>query len=235
MNMTPPELSPYTALFEGLLEGVPLGIALLDTELRYVQINSRLAAMQGLPREAHLGKRFTEVIPPHPARDKAAECMRKVLRTGQPITGVELRYEDLHTPDRQVLSLASYYPLHHEGRLTGVYVFVEDITQQWSAERQREELLARERLARERAEAELQELAVREARYRAIIAALGEGIVVRDSKEILSANTSAERILGLLADTEGAHVDGPSVGNHPRGRLPLSGRGASGHGGAAHR
>jgi PAS domain S-box-containing protein len=198
MNVIPPELSPDTSLFEGLLEGPPLGVALFDTELRYVQINSRLAAMHGLPREAHLGKRFSEVIPPSPARDKAAECMREVLRTGQPITGVELTYEDLRAPGRQVLSLASYHPLRHEGQLTGVYAFVEDITQRWSAERQRDELLARERLAREQAEAAFRELAESEARYRAILAALGEGIVVQGQRgEILTANASAERILGL--------------------------------------
>ncbi|KFE62400.1 PAS domain-containing sensor histidine kinase [Hyalangium minutum] len=185
-------------MFESLLEGAPLGIALFDTELRYLQINSRLAAMHGLSREAHLGKRLTELIPPIPARHKVVECMREVLRTEQPITGVELLYEDFCTPGRQVLTVTRFYPLRHKGRITGVYAFVEDITQRKNAERQRDELLARERFAREQAETAARELAESEARYRAILAALGEGIVVQGERgEILTVNTSAERILGL--------------------------------------
>ncbi len=191
----------FQELFEGLLQSAPFGIAVFDPELRFVEINPRLAAMNGQSREAHLGRRLSEIVKPDPSTDRVIECLRHVLQTGQSVTGEEITYVEPRPSHREIVCLASYHPLRRDGRVVGVYAFVEDITARRQAERERNELLARERAARERAEAVAQALGESEARHRAILAALDEGIVVQDKAgEIVTGNASAERILGLSFD-----------------------------------
>ena len=48
---------------ELLYRTAPIGLGLVDRDLRYVHVNERLAAMNGLPVEAHLGRTLREVIP----------------------------------------------------------------------------------------------------------------------------------------------------------------------------
>ena len=45
------------------LELLPVGVALFDTELRFVRLNRRIAEFNGVPVEAHLGRTLREVIP----------------------------------------------------------------------------------------------------------------------------------------------------------------------------
>jgi PAS domain-containing protein len=40
----------------------PVGVALFDREIRYVQVNERLAAMNGRAAAEHVGKRPEEVL-----------------------------------------------------------------------------------------------------------------------------------------------------------------------------
>ena len=55
--------SEASALFDVVGEGAPVGLALVDTELRFVRINSALCAINGRPRELHIGRRLDEVLP----------------------------------------------------------------------------------------------------------------------------------------------------------------------------
>ena len=48
---------------QGLYEESPVGLCALDTNLRYIHINDWLAAINGLPVEAHLGRTIREVLP----------------------------------------------------------------------------------------------------------------------------------------------------------------------------
>ncbi len=48
---------------QGLYQEAPIGLCSLDTNLRYTQINDWLAALNGLPVEAHLGRTLREVLP----------------------------------------------------------------------------------------------------------------------------------------------------------------------------
>jgi PAS domain S-box-containing protein len=50
------------ALLEAFVANIPTGLAFVDRELRYVRVNRALAAMNGLPAEAHLGKRVHEIL-----------------------------------------------------------------------------------------------------------------------------------------------------------------------------
>ncbi len=48
---------------DAFFTAAPAGLAILDSELRYVQLNETLAQMNGVSVQAHLGKRVREVLP----------------------------------------------------------------------------------------------------------------------------------------------------------------------------
>ena len=120
------------ATLDMLLSSAPVGIAFLDRELRYVRINEALAAMNGLPVEAYLGRTPREVTADleaiHPLLDH-------VLTQGKPVNGVEFHRGQ---PGRDRSFAANYYPVTAGEEVVGVGVVVEETTA-----REREELRLR--------------------------------------------------------------------------------------------
>ena len=55
--------SHASALFDIVGEGAPVGLAFVDTELRFVRVNAALAAINERPVAEHLGRRIDEVLP----------------------------------------------------------------------------------------------------------------------------------------------------------------------------
>ena len=51
------------AVLRQVLDGTPAGVGIYDPQLRYVYVNPALARMNGLPADAHVGRRITEVLP----------------------------------------------------------------------------------------------------------------------------------------------------------------------------
>src|SRR5438094_10666823 len=51
------------AELENLYQAAPIGLAFVDTELRFVRINGSLAALHGLPAVDHIGRSLAEVLP----------------------------------------------------------------------------------------------------------------------------------------------------------------------------
>jgi PAS domain S-box-containing protein len=116
-----------TAAVSGaLLDSAPVGFGLVDTELRYLQVNPALAALNGLPVEAHLGRRPSEVLPTYDARIE--DLMRRALAEG-PILGEEFSTE-VATGGR-VDMVASYFPIRiaGTGELVGLGFTVVDVTE----------------------------------------------------------------------------------------------------------
>ncbi|MFD0529751.1 PAS domain-containing protein [Kitasatospora arboriphila] len=77
------------AVRDALFEQSPLGIAVLDTELRYTAVNSTLAEMNGVPMEDHVGRTTGETLPER-AADEITAIQRQVLATGEPVIDVTL-------------------------------------------------------------------------------------------------------------------------------------------------
>ena len=74
-----------------------VGLAILDDQLRYQAINKTLAAMNGVPAEAHLGRRLRDVL--GDAASKIEPLVQRVLVTGKP--ALKLRAQcDLARKDR---------------------------------------------------------------------------------------------------------------------------------------
>jgi|GEM_PF-1913202 PAS domain S-box len=134
-----------TALLETLLHNAPLGIALLDTDLRFVRVNAALAAVHGIAAERHLGRRLADLLPRFPRR--LLPLLERVLETGKPLVNLELSDLSDASPEEGRAFLASYYPVY-EGTPgetpLGIGIIVVDITER---KRAQEAALAAERRA----------------------------------------------------------------------------------------
>lgn len=116
------------AALEGLFGQSPIGLALLDQELRYVRVNGALADMNGLPAADHVGKRIHHVVP---GMDHAAveASMRRVLQTGRAVTDVRTG-RTAAAPEQDRVWSCSYAPLTDgDGERLGVIASVIDITE----------------------------------------------------------------------------------------------------------
>jgi PAS domain S-box-containing protein len=108
---------------------VPVGLAVLDTDLRYVRINRLLAEINGLPVEDHIGKSIHDTIP---EIAPAAEVrIREVMATRTPILGSVFEGATPAQPHMRRVWRESIHPVvDGEGVLLGVTVVVEEITEQ---------------------------------------------------------------------------------------------------------
>ncbi len=116
------------ATLDTFITSAPVGFALLDRELRYVRINETLAAMNGRPVEAHLGRLMREAVPEVSPETEA--MLRRVLETGEPILNVEHEVEVPSHPGERRHLLGSYYPVREpDGAIDAVGGVVTDITE----------------------------------------------------------------------------------------------------------
>ena len=105
----------------------PVGLFVLDTELRYLRINERLAAINGQPVAAHLGRTVREILPD--LADSVEPIFRNIIATGEPLLNVEINEASASQPGGQRVWRAHYYPLRNPtGDIIGLSGMAEDIT-----------------------------------------------------------------------------------------------------------
>jgi PAS domain S-box-containing protein len=127
------EVQRALAQLNTLLEAAPVGISLMDRELRFLRINETLAELHGKPLDFHLGKTVREVLPSRIA-DVCEPIFRRVIETGQPLSNHEFSSQPRgNTPPRHWLG--NYYPVRTEsGEVVGLGCVVVDITKQKEVE-----------------------------------------------------------------------------------------------------
>ena len=122
-------------------EHAPLGLCILDTDLRYVRVNRTLAEINGVPAEDHIGRTVREMVPDF--AEEAEARMRDVLETGVPVREFEVTGE---TPSRPGVARSwseSCFPLHDEaGGIVGLSVIVYETTLLRQTEQELRELTA---------------------------------------------------------------------------------------------
>ncbi|MBT9500828.1 MAG: PAS domain-containing protein [Burkholderiaceae bacterium] len=100
---------------------LPVGLAVLDRQLRYVQINDLLARANGLGVAEHLGRSVREVLPK--AADQLEPLLKAVLDSGQGRANFRVAAEVPSVPGEASDWQASYMPIKDaEGRVIGVLV-----------------------------------------------------------------------------------------------------------------
>ena len=115
------------AQLQAIYDGAPVGLCFLDRKMRYVNLNARLAKMNGSSVEAHLGRTVKEMLP---AGFPRVEPYLIRALNGEAIAGVELMRpsEEEGLPDMRLL--ASYQPAWDEAdEVIGVSISILDITE----------------------------------------------------------------------------------------------------------
>ncbi|MEY9995303.1 PAS domain S-box-containing protein [Streptomyces sp. V4I8] len=121
------------SVLDGFLTRSPVGMAVMDTQLRYVWLNDTLERFGGVPREQRLGRRLSELLPGLQA-ETIEGLMRKVLDTGLPVTDYEYVGWSWADPHRQHAYSTSFFPLvDPDNSITGVCYMVSDVTERWTA------------------------------------------------------------------------------------------------------
>jgi PAS domain S-box-containing protein len=126
---------------EAMYDNTPIGLALLDRDLRYVRINAALAEMNGVPAADHIGRLVWDIVPA--MRQASEPQMRHVLETGDLVRTV------VSGDSQQFPGITRYwdktiYPLRRpDGSILAIGVMVEEITERKRAE-ELQTLLTRE-------------------------------------------------------------------------------------------
>ena len=129
---------------ERLYATAPIGLGFLDTDLRFVRVNERLAQIDGLAAQAHIGRRLADVVPE--VAESLESIYREAIETGTSIAERELRAATPALPGVPRDWQVSAYPLKHsDGTVLGVTFAVSDITERkrWGDELKRQEALLR--------------------------------------------------------------------------------------------
>ncbi|MEW2304254.1 SpoIIE family protein phosphatase [Streptomyces sp. NPDC006655] len=121
------------SVLDGFLTRSPIGMAVMDLDLRYVWLNDTLEQFGGVPREQRLGRRLSELLPGLQATTLES-LMREVLTTREPVTDYEYIGWSWSDPHRQHAYSTSFFPLvGPDDSVTGVCYLVSDVTERWAA------------------------------------------------------------------------------------------------------
>jgi len=127
------EAQGVSVLLDTLLQTAPIGFCFLDRDLRFVRINERLAEINGVPAEAHLGRHASEIVPTLVETFQAVTA--RILATGEAELNHEFSGETPAAPGVTRFWNESWYPVRDgAGEVMGFGGIVEDITERKRAE-----------------------------------------------------------------------------------------------------
>jgi PAS domain S-box-containing protein len=133
------------ALCEQLINQSPIGLALMDPELRYLMVNPALERIDGIPAEDHIGRHLRETLP-FPDVDTVESALRQVLTTGTPLLDQYHVGRPPADPEHEHAWSLSFYRLEDPGgRVLGAAASVVDVTERHRAAAEADR--ARRRLA----------------------------------------------------------------------------------------
>ena len=131
------QLEASKALLENVYASAPVGLSYVDLDLRIVMINDYLAAINDQPVSAHIGRQFGDVIRDEQVRLDVERDYRKVIATGEAISGIEMTGTEPGRPEQLCHWLAGYFPVRDAaGRMIGITGLLVDISAQKNSERQ---------------------------------------------------------------------------------------------------
>jgi PAS domain S-box-containing protein len=180
------ELALREARLDAFFNSSPVGLAIVDNQLRFIQINEPLAQINGQPAHHHIGKNLCEVLPR--LGSTLEPLYQQVLSTGKPILNLEVSGETISHPDSIQYWMTSLFPIPgDENHPSGVGAVVVDISQVYDELR-----------LRQRAEAELH----RTQRFlNSLLENLPVGVFAKDAKNLRYVfwNKTCTQLIGYSA------------------------------------
>ncbi|RKG83333.1 sensor histidine kinase [Corallococcus terminator] len=129
------EKAEALAQLDALLTSSPVGLSLLDRELKFVHVNARMAKLDGLPLDAHAGRTFAQVLPS--LAPQLEPVIRRVLETGEPAEelAVALKRAGPDAAGGESHLMVSFHPVRTPGgEVLGVGSVVVDVTRHKQSE-----------------------------------------------------------------------------------------------------
>ncbi|PZF75775.1 hypothetical protein DK847_16240 [Aestuariivirga litoralis] len=153
----------------------PVGLAVVGADFRFQRINNRLAELNGVAVEDHIGRTIREVVPK--LADIGESLVRKVVETGESILNLEIEGETAAQPGVRRSFLEHWSPIRdEEGRVIAVNIVAEETTAQKRAVRA---------------------LQASEATVRNVLNSMGDAFLVLDREfRVTLVNSEAARISG---------------------------------------
>jgi diguanylate cyclase (GGDEF)-like protein/PAS domain S-box-containing protein len=106
----------------------PIGLAVLDAELRFVHVNRRLAEINGVSAESHIGKTLQEIVPGIAAQGERVN--RRTMETGEPSLNVEFYAKSPAQTGTGRCWNTQWLALKDDaGKVWGVNVVVDEVTE----------------------------------------------------------------------------------------------------------
>jgi len=123
---------------ESLYRNAPVGLGLIDLDLRFVRVNARLARFTGLAAGAHAGRPLEEVVPEEGLW--VVQAVARVIDTGEAARDIEVRGSAARSlRDRRSIRIDLEPATSEDGSVTGVIAVVHDVTDLRRAEEEASE------------------------------------------------------------------------------------------------
>jgi PAS domain S-box-containing protein len=165
MSASPPLQPAYHASVsvpevQLIYDTAPIGLAFLSTDCRYLMINQHLTEICGISVGNHIGRLVRETVPQ--VADQVEQIVQAILRTGEPITGIEVNGQRPDGSNKDRVWITYWHPVKDRtGQIIGINVAAEEITERKRAEADlaasREELRKANKTLAERVEEQAQE------------------------------------------------------------------------------
>jgi GAF domain-containing protein len=114
------------ALLEGALSAAPVGLALLDRELRVIRASARLARLAGVPAESQRGRALSDLFPGLPV-SALREAFARALESGERVDQ-ELSGEAVGSPGETRRLSLTWYPVRVSSEIVGGGLLMREVT-----------------------------------------------------------------------------------------------------------
>jgi PAS domain S-box-containing protein len=113
-------------MLRATLDSTPIGLGIIDRQIRFVHVNQHLARINGVPVTSHLGRTVREVI--GSLADGLEPIYDHVMRTGTAVMNLPVSGALAHAPDSPRAWIASYHPIRNAaGELAALNAVVSEV------------------------------------------------------------------------------------------------------------
>jgi PAS domain S-box-containing protein len=121
---------------ETYYDSIPIGLAVIDRDCRFVKVNEILADINGVSVNDHIGKTVKEIVPS--LEPQVKDIISKILSTGEPVKDIEFTGETKSQPGVVRVWLETWSPLReNKENIVAFIVTIMEITDRKHFEEQR--------------------------------------------------------------------------------------------------